>query len=190
MFSRRETTVLFLLAVVGLLSFLTGFDYFLARAVSNNSSLGLSRLSLFLSYEYFICFEILAVIVLSLKDKRAAFAVVASTIILALMHLALTEYAPRLRPPQAVIISDKLMAKIFDISASSSFFSGHTASAVAACTGFALIGYHPMFVLALAIPIITSRITLVHHYFSDIIGLIIIGYVITKIVFRVLKPKK
>jgi membrane-associated phospholipid phosphatase len=88
-------------------------------------------------------------------------------------------------------IGNKLMEKIINFGATGSFFSGHAASAVATYTGYLLINYHPNIILALILPIITSRITLAHHYISDVIGGIIFGYVTTKLVYHTInKPPK
>lgn len=186
MFSRREFLILSVIALAGILSFLTEFDYFLAETLSSRTSIGVS---LFFSYQYYIAFEVTALITLFLKNKRAAAAMVASTIALFLMQAAFTEYAPRERPPQAMSLGEGLMAVIRSTGTSSSFFSGHTASSVAAYTVFGIIDCHPTLMLLLILPIISSRITLVQHYFSDVVGGIVFGYVTTKIICSIMYVK-
>jgi membrane-associated phospholipid phosphatase len=187
MFSRKEVLALSLVAAAGLLSYLSGLDYELARTISDRTSHGVS---LFFSVEYYIAYMVLAAAFLYLKDRRAACALAASVLLLFLMQAAISEIAPRTRPPEAMPVGDWLMRIIRQTGTSSSFFSGHTASSVAVCTIYLLVGWHPLAMAILALPIIGSRIMLVQHYVSDVAGGIIFGYVTAKIVYlKVAKPK-
>lgn len=67
-------------------------------------------------------------------------------------------------------IGDELMEAILDFGASSSFPSGHSASTVAIAATYMLAGIHGALVWALGLPIIFSRVTLVHHHLSDVVG--------------------
>src|SRR3990167_9436287 len=182
--TRKEIFGLSLLALVCILSFLTGFDYFVARTISDRTSMGIS---LFFSYGYYIVFGVLSLIVLFFKSRRAAATVIVSVIALSLMHTFFTEYTPRERPPEAMPIGDELMNTIMNFKGSSSFFSGHTATVVSVYTVFSLINYHSTLILFLISTIIISRITLVHHYVSDVIAGIIFGYVVTKVIYTIIQ---
>lgn len=186
-FSKRELAWLLVFALAGLISYLSGLDYSLAEAISHRPAHGIS---LFFSYQYFIAFEVLAVGVLFFRSRRAASVLVISTLLVFMMQAAFTDFAPRARPPQAMAVGDGLMQFIRGSGASSSFFSGHTASSVAAYTVFALEAYNPLVLFALVFPIILSRITLVQHYLSDVFGGIIFGYVTAKLVYAAASRKQ
>jgi undecaprenyl-diphosphatase len=183
MFNRKEYPALGVLAFLALVSYMTGFDYFLAKSLSNRASHGVS---LFFSEWYFLAYMLGAFLILLKKNRKAAIALVVSVALVFLVQAIITDIAPRQRPPEAMPIGDGLMKIIRGFGASSSFPSGHTASTVAVFTMFLLIGFHPMVVLFLGIPIMVSRITLVQHYLSDVLGGIVIGYVIAILAFRLI----
>ncbi len=80
-------------------------------------------------------------------------------------------------------IGDELMEAILDFGASSSFPSGHSASTVAIAATYMLAGIHGALVWALGLPIIFSRVTLVHHHLSDVVGGCLLGYVAAKMLY-------
>jgi membrane-associated phospholipid phosphatase len=166
---------------------LTGLDYTATKILSHRAPIGISLL---ISSYYYAAFEVFAIIILLKKNKRAAASLIISIIVLFLMQAAITQIAPRERPPEAMPIGQELMHLIKITGTSSSFFSGHSATAVAVYAIFTLIGYNPLLVLLLTVPILVSRITLVQHYISDVIGGVIIGYVVAKIVYLSLQRKK
>jgi undecaprenyl-diphosphatase len=178
-FSKKEVLAMAVLAGVCVCSYLSGLDYWLARTLSQRSPIGIS---LFISTAYYAAYILSGVILLFRKNRRAAAALVLSILLLFLMQDAFTVFSPRARPPEAMHIGDWLMNLIKRTGGSSSFFSGHSASSVAVATTYGLLGIHPALMAALAVPILVSRLTLVQHYLSDVIGGIIFGYVTTKII--------
>jgi membrane-associated phospholipid phosphatase len=177
MFTRKEVTLLGVIAMAALLSYFTRLDYSVAEALSTNASHGTS---LFFSSQYYVMFIFTGIIVVFLKRKKAAAALAISIVLIFLMQSVITHIAPRARPPQSMLVEDPLMKAIQWSGASSSFFSGHTASVVAVCTVLMQLEVYPVTAFLLAVPIMTSRITLVHHYISDVLGGIIFGYVTAK----------
>ncbi|MFH1125709.1 MAG: phosphatase PAP2 family protein, partial [Candidatus Altiarchaeota archaeon] len=181
-----ELWILGTLALIALLSYLSGLDYALAKALSHRTPIGISLLE---SSWYYLFFELSALVYLLMKKRRAAVSLILSVALLYLMQVAFTEFAPRERPPEAMPVGDFLMDLIRSTGASSSFFSGHSATAVAVYTIFQMINFHPLLVLLLALPVLISRLTLVQHYLSDVIGGAIFGYVTTKIIYTIIKKK-
>jgi len=184
--TRREIIALSAIALAGLLSYLSGFDYWLASAMGGRAAHGIS---LFISTDYFVLFELTGLMVVYLKNRKAAAALIISTILVFALQIAFTDFAPRARPPQALPIGDVLMSIIRRSGASSSFFSGHTASVIAVYATCAGIGLYPTAALLLAVPVIISRLLLVQHYLSDVLGGIIFGYVAAKAALAWLRVK-
>lgn len=163
------------------MSYLSGFDYALAGVLGSRTPVGIS---LFESSWYYLAFEMFALVFLAVKNRRAAVSLILSFVLLYLMQLAFSEFAPRDRPAEAMEVGDSLMELIRITGASSSFFSGHSATAVAVCVVFQLVGFHPLLVAVLALPILVSRLMLVQHYLSDVAGGVVFGYVTAKAVYR------
>ncbi|MDD5112202.1 MAG: phosphatase PAP2 family protein [Candidatus Altiarchaeota archaeon] len=179
LFSRKEVEFILILALAGILLYISGLDYALADMLGQRTPTGLS---LFVSSWYYVAFEISAFCYLWVKNRRAFASLLASSILLYVMQVAITEIHARERPAEAMQIGGQLMDLIYRTGASSSFFSGHAATVAAACTMFLIIGARPFLVLFLALPIFISRLTLVQHYPSDVAYGIVFGYVTAKIV--------
>jgi membrane-associated phospholipid phosphatase len=177
-FSRREVRWLVVLGVLGLVSYLSGLDYSMAEYfMAQDTSTPLHSLFLFFSYQYFILYLLVSGVILYRMRKLWGFdSLLTSLIVLFILHMAISSFMPRDRP---LVEDDAVKALIIQLGMSSSFFSYHTASVVAICTIFLEIGYCPQTAILLGVPIIISRLTLSHHYLSDIIGGIIIGYIVT-----------
>ncbi|MFH0862142.1 MAG: phosphatase PAP2 family protein [Candidatus Altiarchaeota archaeon] len=187
MFTRRELTWLGLLGLFGLAAYFSGLDFYVAESLAGRASHGIS---LFFSYQYFVIYILTSLIVLSIRHRRAAAALSLAIVLLFVMHLAITGFAPRARPIQALPEGDQLMRLIRWSGASSSFFSAHTASVVAVCAVFIILDFHPIAAVALGVPIILSRITLIQHYPSDILGGVIFGYVTMKVAYWAVRKKR
>jgi len=186
-FSRLEIAWLAALALAGVISYLSGLDFNLAVALSGRPSHGIS---IFFSTVYFALYMVGTATFLFMRDRRAGAAMVLSVILIFLMQAAFTEFSPRARPPQAMPAGDWLMDLIKKSGGTSSFFSGHTAGAVAVATTCMLVGMEPLLMYSLAAPIAISRITLVQHYLSDVVGGVIFGYVTAKLVFSAFKKRR
>jgi undecaprenyl-diphosphatase len=184
MLTKKEWAALVILALFAMASYLTGVDYLLAKTLSNRTSHGIS---LFFSEWYFLAYMLVASAMLLKRDRKALMTLVASVAIIFLIQLAFTKFAPRERPAEAMPIGDGLMKLIRESGASSSFPSGHTASVAAVFALFLLIGFHPAASFLLGLPIAVSRILLVQHYLSDVLGGAIIGYVIAKSVYSLVR---
>lgn len=187
MFTKAEMFWLGLLALAGLASYLTGLDYQIAQAFSGRTSHGISLL---FSSQYFVIYILTSLMVLYLKSRRAAAALSLTIVLLFLMHVSITEFAPRERPYQALPEGDQLMRLIRWSGASSSFFSAHAASVTAVCTAFLLLDTYPLAAVALGLPIVVSRITLIQHYLSDVLGGVIFGYVTMKAAYWAIGKKR
>lgn len=186
LFSGRELLFLASVSLAGVTSYLSGFDYALAGVLGSRTPMGVS---LFGSSWYYLAFETLALVFLAVKNRRAAVSLVMSVVLLYLMQVALSEFAPRERPAEAMEVGDTLMELIRSAGASSSFFSGHTATAVAVYVVFQMLGCHPLLVAVLALPVLVSRLMLVQHYLSDVAGGVVLGYVTAKVVYRLVNGK-
>ena len=188
LFTKKEIVALAILAALGLASYFSGLDYYVADKLGARTPGGIS---LFFSSTYYVAFILLGVIVASVKNRRAGAALLASIIIVFLIQAAFTDFAPRARPPQAQHIGDSLMYWIEKSGTTSSFPSGHTMISTAVFTTLLLLDIHPLLVLLLALPIAISRIFLVQHYISDVMGGIIVGYVTTKITYwMIVRPDR
>jgi membrane-associated phospholipid phosphatase len=173
LFSRRELKWLAAVSAAAALSWASGFDYWLAEAVSDRAAHGIS---LFFSSWYYAAYMLAAFAFTARSDWRGGAALAASIAALGALKEAFSILAFRPRPPQAMPVGDGLMRIIQDIGASTSFFSGHTAGVVAAVTVCMFLGMRWRFAAALGLPIIVSRITLAQHYPSDVLGGVVFGY--------------
>jgi len=187
MFTTKEKTFLAALALLGVLSYLTDFDYYLARTLSQRTPHGIS---LFFSYQYYVAYMVFGAAILYMRNKRAAVSLIVSVALVFLMQFVFTEFAPRPRPPEAMHIGDSLLSFIQHTGGMSSFFSGHTGSSIALATTYMMVGMQPGLAFILALPIILSRLLLVQHYLSDIFGGVIAGYVTAKVVYPNLNRAK
>lgn len=186
MFTPKEKAFLAALALLAALSYLTGFDYYLARTLSQRTPHGIS---LFFSYQYYVAYMVLGTVILYLRNRRAAASLLVSVAMVFLIQFAFTEIAPRPRPPEAMPIGDGLLSFIRHTGGMSSFYSGHTGSSIALATTYMLVGMQPALAFVLAFPIILSRLLLVQHYLSDVLAGIIAGYVFAKAVYAAFTAK-
>jgi membrane-associated phospholipid phosphatase len=186
LFSRKEAYCLLSLSAFGLISYLSGLDDYVAAVLGARTPSGIS---LFLSSTYYAIFLLTGLVLSTLRRRRAGMALLTSILIVFLIQVAFTDISPRARPPQAQHIGDNLMQWIQRSGTTSSFPSGHTGSSFAVFTTFMLLDMHPLIVLLLALPIAASRILLVQHYVSDVIGGAIVGYVASKAVYRIIAEK-
>ncbi|MFH1404005.1 MAG: phosphatase PAP2 family protein [Candidatus Altiarchaeota archaeon] len=180
MFSRKDVAFLTATALLGIISYITGLDYYLASTISNRAAHGVS---LFFSFQYYVAFMVLSTLIMLVKNRRAAVSMVVSVTLVFLIQGMFTEFAPRARPSEAMLIGAGLMHLIQSSGTSSSFFSGHTASSMVVYVTYMMAGHHPAAMLVLAAPIMASRIMLVQHYLSDVLGGIIFGYVTAKVAY-------
>ena len=186
-FSRKDIICLSAVALGGLFAYLSGLDYALADGLGNRTTHGIS---LFFSTEYYLVFMVFSFAFLLHRRRSAALALVVSVVLVFLMQAAFTEFSPRPRPPQALPQGDVLMRFIKSSGGSSSFFSGHAATSMAASTMLILEGVNPALAVAFAVPVMVSRITLVQHYLSDVLGGIVFGYVAGRSVYARLAKRR
>jgi len=183
-FTKKETAILAILAALGLASYLSGLDNVVADNLGVRTPTGIS---LFFSTTYYVAFLLGGVVLATLKDRRAGAALVTSIILVFIIQAAFTQFAPRTRPPQAQHIGDSLMHWIQESGTTSSFPSGHSGSSVAVYATLTFLGINPLSALLLMLPIPISRLLLVQHYLSDVLGGAAIGYVLAKVSFMFLK---
>ncbi len=184
--SKEEFIILSAVAFAGLFSYLSGLDGLLADGLSHRTSIGIS---LFFSLEFYVAYMLASTAVCLRKDRRAASALIIAVILVFLMQAAFTVFAQRARPPQSMPIGNDLLSVIRGAGGSSSFFSGHTASVVVVCTIFYLMRFHPRAAALIGLPIVSSRLTLIQHYLSDILGGIVFGYVTAILTYKAITWK-
>ena len=182
-FTRYEIVVITLLVIAGLLSYLTGFDQAVEEYMGSGYSI---EFSLFFSYTYYFIYMASVTVILWIKDKRALAAFFLTIIAITLIHWTFTVFMPRPRPLQAHSAGE-LLDQLNDSGYASSFPSSHAAIAVSGYTLLCETGIRRWYAFIAAIPIIIARIMMVHHYISDMIAGIILGYVISKIFYNLLK---
>jgi len=182
-FTKQELSSLAALALIALLAFASGLDGWLAETASGRSSLGIS---LFFSFWYFLGFEAIGFVALWRLDRKTFASAAVSLVLLAIFRSVIASLFFRPRPPQAMPIGDDLLALIFLFQAKSSFFSGHAAAAISIWTAMMQSRIRPKLGFIAALPILSSRLTLVHHYLSDVLAGAMFGYVLTKVVMCLL----
>ena len=184
-YTKAEKITIIILITIGVFSYLSGLDYAIAEFMGSKESIGIS---LFFSFYYYIIYVFAIVIILWKKDKRALMAFILTMAVQSVIHSLFSTYLPRPRPMEAKPIGG-LLDQIMGIGMSSSFPSSHSAIAASVYTIFSEIGLWKWYILLATIPILISRITLAHHHISDVIGGIIMGYVIAKTLYSLLKKK-
>ena len=180
-FSRKEIVVLFVLFIIMLVSYFSGFDYFLSDLIGSDISIDLF---VFFSYSYYLGYLFVLSIFFLFKDERALFSFIFHIVIISLIHFCFTSFLMRPRPPNASK-AGPVLDDINKYGYVSSFPSGHAAIAISGFTLFKEKKYPSFIIFVAGFPIIIGRLFMNHHYLSDMIGGVILGYLITRFLFSV-----
>ena len=181
--TKNEKIVFLLLTIIAISSYFTGLDYIISDFIGTGFSV---ELCLFFSYTYYFIYMVVVAIFFFIKDERALLAFVLHIVIISIIHFSFTTFLPRVRPPMASR-SGPLLDEIYEHGYASSFPSGHAAIAVSGYTLFCETGLPRWSIFVAGFPIIFTRLLMNHHYLSDTIAGILMGYLITKLLYSVFK---